>query len=184
MTMQMEMPPDTLTDAETAALEDRHNHEMWERTCSSNKAARGGNYPHDWFARVNMSGFLKAKSDELRGGPRCEKRIPATPPTVTLRTGAIVPLQITVVVLQRLGALLDPPEGDDPCVRLSSGLAFYELVTKCRNPQHRFFGDLGEKLMDMGLVRRDGTVDSEFAKVVLAATEGDGMNLTLRDPRA
>jgi hypothetical protein len=47
-----------LTDAEMDQLARCKSQLEWETICDSMKAARGGNYPHDWFARVVLSGMM------------------------------------------------------------------------------------------------------------------------------
>jgi hypothetical protein len=56
--LQMKNPSISLTDEELELLKTTKNAVEWDATCDLIKGARGGVYPHDWFARVNQSGLM------------------------------------------------------------------------------------------------------------------------------
>ena len=47
-----------LTDAEIIDLGKTRNEREWGEVCDRIKAARGGNYPREWFRRIVVSGFM------------------------------------------------------------------------------------------------------------------------------
>ncbi len=61
-------------------------------------------------------------------------------------------------------------------------IAFYELVMKCRDYNHRFFGNTGELLEKTGLVSSNGDVHNSIRNIVLSATDGDGLKMKLGSP--
>jgi hypothetical protein len=64
----------------------------------------------------------------------------------------------------------------------SSPIAFYELVMKCRDSNHQFFGNTVERLKELSLVQRDGTIHDSVRNIVLSAAEGDGLDMKLVSP--
>lgn len=63
-------------------------------------------------------------------------------------------------------------------------VAFYEMVTLCRDPDHEIWGDMGEILQDSKLVKPNGRVRPEVREIVLNAVEGEDMNMQLVSPVA
>lgn len=61
-------------------------------------------------------------------------------------------------------------------------IAFYELVMKCRDRDHKLFGSAGAELRAMSLMSDDGSMHAAIKEIVLAATEGDGLDLKMRSP--
>jgi hypothetical protein len=53
---------------------------------------------------------------------------------------------------------------------------------KCRDPNHKFFGDFAEILHEKGLVRSDGSVDPHVKNIVLSAITGEGLHLRMQSP--
>lgn len=51
-----------LTDAEYRELVATSTEEEWNASCDRIKAARGGEYPSDWFPRMMVSGIVGQKS--------------------------------------------------------------------------------------------------------------------------
>lgn len=47
-----------LTDAEIIDLGKTRDEREWNDVCDRIKAARGGNYPREWFNRIVRSGFM------------------------------------------------------------------------------------------------------------------------------
>jgi hypothetical protein len=62
-------------------------------------------------------------------------------------------------------------------------IIFYELVTKCRDSSHEFFGETGKELMYMQLVQHDGnSIHSSIRNVVLSAVTGEELEMRLGNP--
>jgi hypothetical protein len=59
-------------------------------------------------------------------------------------------------------------------------IAFYELVEIARDPNHKPFGNAGEKLKKLSLLQENGEMHSAVREIVLAHTSGEGLDLTLR----
>jgi len=91
--------------------------------------------------------------------------------SVELRNGheALVPLVTSVTV-----SLRHLFENDT--------IAFYEFVMLCRDKTHVLWGNSGEKLKDRGLLLGDGQPHGDVRKIVLASTEGEGMDMILVSP--
>jgi hypothetical protein len=91
--------------------------------------------------------------------------------TVTLKNGSeeVQPL-VTATMLSLRSLVQDKP------------IVFYELVMKCRDRNHRFFGSSGQTLTDLGLVEADGGIHESIRNIVLSATEGEGLEMTLGSP--
>lgn len=62
-------------------------------------------------------------------------------------------------------------------------IALYELVMKCRNPNHQMFGNTKDVCEELALVERNSVHDS-IRNVVLSAVEGDGLSMKLGSPVA
>ncbi len=60
----------------------------------------------------------------------------------------------------------------------------YELVMKCRDRNHKFFGIAGKKLAELGLVSPDGDIHDSIRNIVVSAFVGDGLKMTLISPIA
>ena len=63
-------------------------------------------------------------------------------------------------------------------------IAFYELVMLARDPKHVIFGNNGEELVRSGLLDSNHQMHDVIRNIVLSATEGDGVDMILRSPRA
>lgn len=61
-------------------------------------------------------------------------------------------------------------------------ILLYELVKKCRDRSHRFFGNTGETLRSMELVQSDHSIHSSIKHIVLSSVEGEGMEMRLVRP--
>ena len=59
---------------------------------------------------------------------------------------------------------------------------FYELVMKCRDRQHRFWGDTEERLQRLKLVEANGDVHDSIRNIVLSAVTGDEWEMELGSP--
>jgi len=71
-------------------------------------------------------------------------------------------------VLMNLGLLMD-----------RNPIAFYELVSLCRDPKHRLFGNTAEVIRDLSLIQSDGTPHEVVRNVVSHHVTGDGLNMAL-----
>jgi len=60
--------------------------------------------------------------------------------------------------------------------------ALYELVMKCRDNNHVFFGDTGNILKERHLIEPDGRVHDSLRNIVLSAVVGDGLEMCLQSP--
>ena len=90
---------------------------------------------------------------------------------VTLKNGAQeLDIQVRAVMVS-----LEDLLGKNP-------IAFYELVMKCRDWNHQFFGNTGRELRDLALVQSDGNVHDSIRNVVLSAVVGDDLEMTLGSP--
>ena len=101
--------------------------------------------------------------------------IEPTPVIVHLKNGASLPkaaAEYGISLVMRLARSND----------ISDQLALYELTQKCRNPDHRFFGNLGKKLIDLGLVERDGTIQKYIQDIVESMAVGEGMETHYINP--
>ena len=58
----------------------------------------------------------------------------------------------------------------------------YELVMKCRDPNHKLFGRSGEVLKSLALLEADGQPHDVLRDIVLSATSGDGLQMALGSP--
>jgi len=100
---------------------------------------------------------------------------------VTLRTGESVPRSTVETIYMLLQRIYSNP-------RLP--MAFYELVTTCRDASHVPFGNAAQVLKDQGFVDdidpSSGCVNihADIRKVVLAASEGSGAAIRLVSPYA
>lgn len=61
-------------------------------------------------------------------------------------------------------------------------IAFYELVTRCRDEKHKLFGNTEEVLMGSGLIQKPGEIHDSVRNIVLSAAKGDGFEMTLGSP--
>lgn len=61
-------------------------------------------------------------------------------------------------------------------------LAIYELRERVRNPRHPYFGDLQTVLQNAALIDENGSVPPVIQEVVLAALEGESLEMRLVPP--
>jgi len=92
---------------------------------------------------------------------------------IKLRTGKEVPEPNVKVVMISLNGLMT-----------SNPIALYELVMLCRDKKHQLFGNTGEVLKSYALIEPSGQPHDVIRDVVLAATEGEGLELRLVSPVA
>ncbi len=93
----------------------------------------------------------------------------------TLKNGAQEAQSLVEVIMLSLQHLIQ----DNPIV-------FYELVMKCRDRSHQFWGDTGKSLKELNLVGpgADDAIHESICNIVLSATEGDGLDMKLVSPIA
>jgi hypothetical protein len=89
---------------------------------------------------------------------------------VTLTSGIKTTHALVACVMLTLQALFD----EQP-------MAFYELVARCRRPDHALRGRSAAVLERSGLLER-GTVPDAVREIVLAAVKGDALTLRLTSP--
>jgi hypothetical protein len=99
----------------------------------------------------------------------------ADPEIVELKNGATYPAALALIGITRVRSLARSSE-------LQDLLALYELTMKCRNPSHKFFGNLGERLKSLGLVEQDGSIQDYISDIVLSAISGNEMELRYSNP--
>jgi hypothetical protein len=59
-------------------------------------------------------------------------------------------------------------------------VAFYELVQLCRDPEHKLFGNTGDKLKSLSLIQDNGQSHNSVREIVLKYTDGDGLDMVWR----
>lgn len=61
-------------------------------------------------------------------------------------------------------------------------IAFYELVQKCKDDTHIFWGDTEEKLKSLALLECSGRPHDSIRNIVLSALAGEGLDMRLVSP--
>lgn len=92
-------------------------------------------------------------------------------PTVILRTGKEMLSALVGAVMLSLEELIE-----------KNPIAFYELVQLVRNPNHQLFGNAGDILRKFNFIEIGGQPHDMTRQIILAATEGEGLNLKLVPP--
>lgn len=92
---------------------------------------------------------------------------------LTLKNGSQVPEPLVKVTMLLLSTLME-----------RNPIAFYELVMKCRDSKHELLGNTSEVLSDLSLIQSDGCVHDAIRDIMLSASEGKGLDMTLRSPVA
>lgn len=92
--------------------------------------------------------------------------------TVKLKNGTEVIEPVLITTMINLDALMK-----------KNPIAFYELVQKCRNPQHKMFGNTEQVAESLALIER-GSIHDSVRNIVLSAVEGDGLKMSLSSPVA
>lgn len=91
--------------------------------------------------------------------------------TVKLKNGSEEAKSLVNVTMLSLQSLIK----DQP-------IAFYELVEKARNKDHRLFGKTGEVLEDLSLIQSNHALHGSIKNIVLSAAKGEGLELSLQSP--
>jgi len=96
--------------------------------------------------------------------------------TVELKNGSTEMRMLVAGTYMTLKAMFDDIQGVT---------AFYELVQTCINPEHEIFSDVQKQyLIDKALMKSDGQVHGSIKNIVLSATVGEGVDLSLVSPIA
>ncbi|MCB7127916.1 MAG: hypothetical protein J3T61_00055 [Candidatus Brocadiales bacterium] len=66
---------------------------------------------------------------------------------------------------------------------LDLALKFYDIVTMCRDSSYTPFTPTLEEFKRLSLVGPDGSIHSSIKNIILSMAEGDGLNLSIVDPR-
>lgn len=90
---------------------------------------------------------------------------------ITLANGAEEAVSLVVSTMISIETLLE----EKPIV-------LYELVMKCHDNNHQFFGDCGDDLKSLGLVQSNGSVHESIQNVVLSATRINDMDISVGSP--
>ena len=90
---------------------------------------------------------------------------------VPLKNGATEKKSFVMSTMISLESLLNTKPG-----------AFYELVMKCRDNNHSFFGNTGEVLQNSRLAQPDGRIHDSIKNIVLSAVQGDSLDMQLSNP--
>lgn len=93
--------------------------------------------------------------------------------TIKLRTGVLAYKPMVAATTLSLRLLLS-----------SQPIAFCEIVTLSRKPNHKLFGDSSDTLKNMHLLDAGGHLDDSIRDIILASVEGDGLQMRLVNPVA
>lgn len=92
---------------------------------------------------------------------------------VTLKNGTTEVEPLVAATMMSLRKLFD----EEPIV-------LFDLVSRCRDDSYEWFGDAEKECKDLRLVQSDNTIHRSIKNIILSATEGDGMDMTLVSPYA
>lgn len=92
-------------------------------------------------------------------------------PTVILKNGATEAEPLVNTIMYALKCLFD-----------EKPVAFLELVTKCRDGSHQWFGSAEQICKDYTLIPSDGRIHDSIKNIVLSAIEGEGLGMVLGSP--
>lgn len=90
---------------------------------------------------------------------------------VTLKNGKQEAEALVTIVMMSLNKLLK-----------ERPMSVYELVMKCRDNNHQFFGDTAKDLLNLALLQKDLSVHSSIRNIILSAVEGEGLNMIFKSP--
>jgi hypothetical protein len=100
--------------------------------------------------------------------------IEAESPTVTLKNGTLYSRSLVKDVMYKITQLqTSVPNG---------ALLLLELVTKCKNPEHRYFDGCKWKLAELGFLESDGEVIPSTRDILLSALTGEGLDIGFESP--
>lgn len=90
---------------------------------------------------------------------------------VTLKNGGEEADILVAATMMSLRSLID-----------EAPIAFYELVMKCRDRNHRLFGNTGQVLQRCSLIQSDESIHNSIRNIVLSAAVGEGLQMSLGSP--
>ena len=90
---------------------------------------------------------------------------------VRLKNGIEEAKSLVIIVSDSISRMIK----EDPIV-------LYELVMKCRDRNHRCFGNTADVLKQLALLQSDNSVHSSIRNIVLSSAEGDGSNMEFVNP--
>lgn len=120
-----------------------------------------------------LSRMYHAEESPLRQAKQHYSTMPEKNKTmemVTLKNGKEVPLSIVVTTMMTLKNLIE-----------NYPIVFYELVMKCRDPNHEMWGDSEKLIAKFGLMQ-NGRVQSSVKDIVLSAVTGDDLDMAMSSP--
>lgn len=88
-----------------------------------------------------------------------------------LKNGGLENTGIIAVVTMSLERLL-----------MENGIAFYDLVMKCRDDEYEPFGNSDDILKAAVLMEQGGTIRQDIKNIVLSSVEGDEGGMHMVDP--
>jgi hypothetical protein len=91
--------------------------------------------------------------------------------TAKLKNGSVEVVSLITVTMIALDNLLK-----------GNPMVLYELNEKCKNSEHKIFGQMEPILKDLYLIDADGKVHSSIKNIVLSAIVGEGVLLALISP--
>lgn len=100
--------------------------------------------------------------------------------TIILKNGSEEVKQLVIVVMHSLHGLLSTEV--PPMEAIPNGLAFYDLVMKCRNHNHQISEKSEKILKGLSLIESNGEVHQSIRNIVLSAANGDDLEITLLNP--
>lgn len=129
--------------------------DYFDRSAFSRHGVYQGSCMMGRVLRGNVVRFFTSSSDEDKN--------------VKLKNGSLVSKVCVVTTMMNLKLLLE-----------SNPIAFYELVMKCRDSDHVFFGNTEEVLKGLALKPDNSVVKN----IVLSAVEGEEFDMRLNSPIA
>lgn len=101
---------------------------------------------------------------------------------VALKNGSTELSPVVAMVMRHLDALMSP-EGKGGMQGMADAMAFYELHSLCVDPAHEVFSEpLLDRLKELSLVEQGGSVNRSIKNIVLSASVGKGLGLSLQSP--
>ena len=99
------------------------------------------------------------------------------PEIVQLRNESEEARAVVMAVMHVLKSLLDPKKGG-----IRGALAVYELTMACRDPNYQIEKSFRERLTNLQLIQKDGSIHPSVRNVVCSAVEGEGLEMRLVNP--
>ncbi|HUD02610.1 MAG TPA: hypothetical protein VMR46_01130 [Candidatus Paceibacterota bacterium] len=93
---------------------------------------------------------------------------------LALKNGSSVPKPAVIAIMMSVNSLWE--EG------LGGMCAVIDLVDRCKNPNHKIADDVMLQLKASRLIEPEGRIHEAVKDVVLSATEGEGVEMTIGSP--